>query len=81
MQVVIHTKRHACDTVSAQQMLNVTNGPKSVTKDSQGMNASWKEIQVFSCLEGREKLWGREAESASANSRIERSAGWAGATL
>ena len=40
MQVVIHTKRHACDTVSAQQMLNVTNGPKSVTKDSQGMNAS-----------------------------------------
>ena len=81
MKVVIHTKRHACDTVSAQQMLNVTNGPKSVTKDSQGMNASCKEIRVFSCLEGSEKLWGREAESASANSWTERSAGWAGAAL
>ena len=38
IKTIIYVKHHACHTVRAQQMLNVTttNGPKSITKDEEG---------------------------------------------
>lgn len=54
----IHIKHHACSTLSAQQMLNVTttNGLQSITKDKEGKKASAQEIQAASYLESRERF-------------------------